>query len=284
MSAATPFHTAADRARRVALYAYCAVVFVFLVAPILAIAPLSFNSGSFLSYPLDGFSLRWYAELFGSRGWGTAFRNSLLVAIAATGLATPLGTLAALGLARMSGAFKPLAIAVLLSPMFVPIIIVAVAVYFLYAPLGLTNSYLGLVLAHTTLATPFVVIVVHASLQGVDSSLLRAAASLGAPPMEAFFRVLLPLIAPGAVAGAIFAFMTSFDEIVVAMFLAGATQKTLPLQMWDGVRDQISPAITAAATLLTVTSVLLLGVVEVMRQRRARLYGKVSGREDLTGS
>jgi len=264
-----PYASGMQGLARLALHVFCGLVFAFLLLPVLAIMPLSFNAGSFLSYPLAGISLRWYANLAGSAGWLAAFRNSLLVALAVTALATPLGALAALGLARLTSVFKPLIVAVLLAPMFVPVIIIAVATYFLYAPLGLTNSYLGLVLAHTTLATPFVVLVVRAALRGFDGSVLRAAASLGARPLTVIRRVLLPLIAPSVMTAAVFAFMTSFDEIVVAMFLAGTAHKTLPLQMFDGARDQISPAITAAATLLVVVSVLLLGIVEWLRRRRA---------------
>lgn len=261
-------------AARVGLSVLSAFVLAFLVLPILAIVPLSFNSSSFLAYPLAGFSLRWYEELIGSSGWTSALRNSVLVATATTALATPLGTLAALGLTRLSSSLKPLLIALLLAPMFVPVIIVAVASYFLYAQLGLAHSVAGLVLGHTVLATPFVVLVVHASLQGFDATLLRAGASLGARPASVVRSVLLPLIAPGMFAAAIFAFTTSFDEIVMAMLLAGVEQKTLPLKMFEGVRDHISPAITAAATLLVLTSIVLLGVVEALRRQRARLFGR----------
>jgi putative spermidine/putrescine transport system permease protein len=270
----TVSYTLADRITRISLYGVSGLVCAFLVLPILAIVPLSFNSGSFLTYPLAGWSLRWYEELIGSSGWMSAFRNSLLVAAATTALATPLGTLAALGLTRLATALKPVLIAMLLAPMFAPVIVVAVATYFLYAKLGLAHSFFGLILGHTALATPFVVLVVHASLQGFDGSLLRAAANLGAPPIVVLRKVLLPLITPGMFAAAIFAFTTSFDEIVVAMLLAGVEEKTLPLKMFDGVRDHISPAITAAATLLVLTSVILLGTVELLRRRRARLFGQ----------
>jgi putative spermidine/putrescine transport system permease protein len=261
-----------SRLARGTLYAYGAVVLSFLVLPVIAVIPLSFNAGSFLSYPVSGWSLRWYQNLAGGEaGWIGAFQNSLLVATLATAIATPLGTFAALGLARLNSMFKPLIVAVLLAPMFVPAIIIAVATYFVYAPLGLTNSYLGLVLAHATLATPFVVIVVHATLQGFDGSLLRAGASLGAPPILVIRKVLVPIIAPGIFAAAVFAFTTSFDEVVVAMFLAGSAEKTLPLKMFEGARDQISPAIIAAATILALVSITLLGALELIRRRRAPL-------------
>jgi putative spermidine/putrescine transport system permease protein len=267
----TAYETPLERAARYGLYVFCGLVLAFLTAPIFAIIPLSFNATSFLSYPLSGVSLRWYRELFASPDWLAALRNSLIVAVATTAIATPLGVLAAVGLARLSGLLRSSAFAILASPMVVPVVVIAVAVYFLYAPLGLVDTYLGLVLAHTALAAPFVVVVTHAALQGFDSNLLRAGASLGAAPLAVYLRVVLPLIAPSIAAGAVFAFMTSFDEIVVTMFLAGPERRTLPLRMFDGVRDQVSPAVAAVATLLIVTSVALLAGVELARRRRDRL-------------
>lgn len=263
--------SAGERAGRGAFYIYCALVFAFLMMPILAVVPLSFNAGAFLTYPLQGFSLRWYRDFFASPEWLASLRNSLVIALSTTAIATPLGTLAALGLVRMRSALRPLIYGLFVLPMIAPVIVIAVAVYFLYAPNGLANSFLGLILAHITLATPFVVITVDASLKGFDTALLRAGASLGAPPHYVFRRVLLPLIAPGVAAGAVFAFMTSFDEIVIAIFIAGPQQQTLPLQMFDGVREQISPTITVAATLLAVASASLLGVVEMLRRKTRRL-------------
>ncbi len=271
--AVSPFASPADRAGRIALQVVCIGVLIFLVAPVIAIIPLSFNAGSFLSYPLAGWSLRWYRELANSPEWIGALRNSMIIAPATAALATPLGALAALGLMRLPPNARGPLLAVLLSPLFVPVIVTAVGVYFLYAPLHLANNHVGLILAHTTLATPFVILVVQASLQGVDPSLLRAGSSLGAPPHQVFLRVLLPLIAPGVAAAAVFAFMTSFDETVIAIFLAGPAQRTIPLQMFNGVRDQISPAITAAATLIIVASILLLGTAELLRRRGARING-----------
>ncbi len=264
----------AERMWRVLFYGYCGLVFLFLLLPILAVMPLSVNAGAFLTYPLEGVSLRWYQDFFTSPRWLPALRNSVLIALATTAIATPLGTLAALGLVRADFALKPLLVGVLISPMIVPTIITAIGIYFLYAPLGLTGSYLGLTLSHSVLAVPFVVVVVHATLQGFDPRLIRAGESLGARPLGVFCRVVLPLIAPGVISGAVFAFTTSFDELVTAIFLAGPAQRTLPLQMFDGVREQISPTITAAATLLIVISVLLLATVELLRGRSRRLYGR----------
>ncbi|MDT9600323.1 ABC transporter permease [Sphingosinicella rhizophila] len=271
MSAVSPYRSAAQRGGRIALILYCAIVFAFLVLPILIVIPLSFNPTAFLVLPTDGLSLRWYEALIDSPAWMRALRNSLAVAIATTAVATPLGTLAAIGLARMESRAKPLVVAILTAPLVVPVVVVAIAFYFLFAPLGLVNGFAGLVIAHTVLATPFVVIVVHASLQDFDFEVLRAASSLGASPTTVLYRVLVPLIAPGIAAGAVFAFMTSFDETVVALFIAGPDQRTLPLQMWEGVREQISPAITAAATLLVIASAALLGAAELLRRRSERI-------------
>ncbi|MDQ8754974.1 ABC transporter permease [Sphingosinicella sp. LHD-64] len=271
MSVVTPYRTRAQRIGRGVLIGFCALVFAFLVLPTLAVIPISLNPSAFLVFPTEGLSLRWYAALFESPAWTQAFRNSLMVAVATTLIATPLGTLAAIGLARMRSRLKPLLIGLFAAPMVVPVIIVAIAFYFLFAPMGLVNSFVGLVLAHTVLAIPFVVVVVHASLQGFDFEVLRAASSLGARPHTVLLRVLAPLIAPGIAAGAVFAFMTSFDETVVALFVAGPDQRTIPLQMFEGVREQISPTITAAATLLVLLSTLLLGTAELLRRRSERM-------------
>jgi len=266
----SPYIMRSHHLARWLLYLVCAGVLAFLILPVFAIIPLSFNAGTLLTYPLAGFSLRWYRALLHSPQWMSALRNSVLVASGAAALATPVGALAALGLARLRTAIKPLLVALLLAPIFTPAIVVGVATYLLYARLGLVGTYLGLVLAHATLAAPFVVLVVHAALQGFDVTLTRAAASLGASPLMVFHRVLIPLLAPGVAAGAIFAFMTSFDEIVVTLFLAGTEQRTLPLQMFAGVREQISPIITVAATLLATASAVLLGLVEVKRRQREK--------------
>ncbi|WP_459677251.1 ABC transporter permease [Pseudomonas fluorescens] len=246
---------------------------VFLVVPILVIVPLSFNEGSFLSYPLSGFSLRWYQEFLGSLEWMRALRNSLIIAPAATLLATALGTLAAVGLARGEFRGKGLVMAVLISPMIAPVVIIAVALYFFFAQLNLLNSYLGLVLAHAALGVPFVVITVAATLQGYDRNFSRAAASLGAPPLLAFRKVMLPLIAPGVISGALFAFATSFDEVVVTLFLASPAQRTLPMQMFGGIRENLNPTIAAAATLMVGASAVLLLLMEWLRRRNEKLRG-----------
>jgi putative spermidine/putrescine transport system permease protein len=271
-----PPHFAAslgERAWHWTLWAICALVLGFLILPILIIGPLSLSSGTFLTFPLPGLSLRWYEEFFTSAPWRLSVRNSLIVASATTVLATALGTLAALGLTRARLPGHNLLMALIVSPMIVPLVIVAVGVYFAYAPFGLTGSLLGLTLAHTALAAPFVVITVSATLQGFDVNQARAGASLGASPIVVFRRIVLPLILPGVISGALFAFVTSFDEVVVALFLTGPAERTLPRQMFNGIRENISPVIAAAATLLILLSVLLLAALELLRRRNERLRG-----------
>lgn len=253
--------------------AFCVGVFLFLVMPILVIIPLSFSSEPWFTYPLPGLSLKWYQDFFFNERWTVAIANSLIVAVFSTLLSTLLGTLAALGLSRGNVPFAGLIMSILISPMIVPVVIVAVAMFFGYASIGLNNTYIGLILSHATLATPFVVITVTATLSGFDRSLTRAAASLGATPITAFRMVTLPLIAPGVISGALFAFVTSWDEVVVALFLSSPEQRTLPRQMFSGIREQISPTITAAATCLVLLAALLMAVTELLRRRSARLRG-----------
>ena len=263
--------TAGERITRVALGVFTALVLAFLVAPILTIVPLSFSSGSFFYYPLPGFSLRWYEDFFTSSFWLPALKNSLVVGVSATVLATTLGTLAALGIWRARFPGQALMLAVLISPMVVPVVIVAVGVYFTFAPLGLTDGYLGLVLAHATLGVPFVVVTVLATLSGFDRTLLRAAASLGAPRWTTFRRVMLPLILPGVASGAVFAFAASFDEVVVALLISGPGQRTLPRQMFAGINDNISLTIAAAATMLIAISLVMMIAVGWLQRRAARM-------------
>jgi putative spermidine/putrescine transport system permease protein len=239
----------------------------FLVVPILVIIPLSFSDSTFLAYPMPGWSLRWYQNLFQSDDWIRAAQNSFIVAPAATVLATVLGTLAAVGLNKTEFRGKGLVMALLISPMVVPVVVVAVGVYIFFADIGLSETYTGLILAHAALGAPFVVTTVSATLQGFNQNLVRASLSLGAGPLRTFFRITLPVIAPGLISGALFAFATSFDEVVVTLFLAGPDQSTLPRQMFSGIRENISPTIAALATILIVFSTCLLLVLEWLRGR-----------------
>ena len=255
------------------LWAWTLGALFFLVAPLFVIVPLSFNAGSFLSFPMPGWSSRWYLELWDTPIWWQSFKHSLIVGTGATLIATVLGTLAAVGLSMATFRAKNLLMALLISPLIVPLIIVAAGTYFYFIPLGLANSLLGLTLVHAALGAPFVLITVSATLVGFDRNLARAGASLGAPPLLVFWKITMPLIAPGMIAGALFAFITSFDELVVAMFLTGPGQRTLPRQMFDGIRENLSPTILAVATLLILFSVLLLTTMELLRRRNVRLRG-----------
>ena len=315
--------TYASPLERIWHYAYiviCTAIFVFLIAPILVIIPLSFNIEPYFTFTekmlkLDptGYSLRWYdtlltlglnapdgprdgswwRQVWADATWVKAAQNSLWIGMWATILATVLGTIAALGLSRPEMPYRRLIMAILISPMIVPIIIIAVGMFFFYsqacvsgdnaigavlAPIlskkgCLANSHLGIIMAHATLGIPFVIITVTATLAGFDQSLIRAGASLGASPRHVFFKVILPLILPGVVSGALFAFVTSFDEVVAVLFIAGPEQQTIPRQMWNGIREQISPAILAVATILVIVSICLLATVELLRRRSERLRG-----------
>jgi putative spermidine/putrescine transport system permease protein len=297
----------ATRAERIWYRCYlaiCALVFFFLIAPILIIIPLSFNAEPYFTFTermlrLDpaGYSLRWYDILLthGMRApeaprnldwwldswrnaaWVAAAKNSLIIGFFSTLVATLLGTLAALGLSRPEMPWRRAIMAILLSPMIVPIIITATGLFFFYSTVNLANSYVGVILAHATLGIPFVIITVTATLVGFDHSLTRAAASLGAPPHTVFFRVTMPLILPGIIAGALFAFVTSFDEVVVVLFVAAHDQQTIPRQMWNGIREQISPAILAVATILVMISIAMLTTIELLRRRSERLRGMSPG-------
>jgi len=264
--------------------AICVAIFFFLIFPILIIIPLSFNAKDFFTFTpemlaLDpaGYSLKHYEDFFGNSDWQTALRNSVTIAPMATLLSVTFGTVAAIGLSQPHVPFRGAIMAILISPMIVPLIISAAGMYFFYSRLGLQGTYWGVVLAHAALGTPFVIITVTATLVGFDKSLVRAAASLGANPITTFWRVQMPLIVPGVISGGLFAFITSFDEVVVVLFLGSASQKTLPWQMFTGLREQISPTILAVATILVTISILLLTTVEFLRRRSERLRGMSPG-------
>lgn len=257
-----------------ALYVVCGLIFLFLILPIFVIIPISFSSAKFLTFPPPGWSLQWYAKYFTGPKWLSATWLSVRVAGLTTVLATGLGTLAALGLVRGRFRGKGLIYGLVLSPMIIPIIITAIGIYFLFARIHLTGTLAGLVLAHTVLAIPVVVVIVSATLQGVDRNLEFAAMNLGANRLQTFRRVTLAIIRPGVISGAIFAFITSFDEVIVAMFLSSPTTLTLPKQMWDGIQQEIDPTIAAVSTLLICVSVVLLSLVEWLRRQAERLTGR----------
>lgn len=270
--------------RHYAFLLICGAVFFFLIAPILVIIPLSFNAEDFftftpgmLAFESEAYSLKHYRDFLGNPDWQQALRNSVQIAPAATMLSVSLGTLAAIGLSQSHIPFRRAMMAILISPMIVPLIISAAGMYFFYSRIGLQGTYVGVVLAHAALGIPFVIITVTATLVGFDKSLTRAAANAGAGPVTVFFRVQMPLILPGVISGGLFAFITSFDEVVVVIFVGSAGQKTLPWQMFIGLREQISPTILAVATILVTLSILLLTTVELLRRRSERLRGMSPG-------
>ncbi|KHA53580.1 MAG: ABC transporter permease [Sulfitobacter geojensis] len=293
MSGLPPYATTGQRAWYYSFRVICALIFFFLIAPIMVIIPLSFNAQDFFTFTPEmlafdpaGYSTKHYEDFFTNSDWQLALRNSLKIAPVATLLSVSLGTLAAIGLSQSHVPFRRAIMAILISPMIVPLIISATGMYFFYSnpyiptpfgkielPFTLTGTYIGVVLAHAALGIPFVIITVTATLVGFDNSLTRAAANMGAGPVKTFFSVQMPLILPGVVSGGLFAFITSFDEVVVVLFVGSAGQKTLPWQMFTGLREQISPTILAVATILIAVSIALLFVVELLRRRSERLRG-----------
>ena len=275
-----PYDSTLERIWHYAFMVICGLIFFFLIFPILVIIPLSFNATDFftftpemLAFKPSGYSFKHYQDFFTNADWQQALWNSVLIAPMATLLATSFGTLAAIGLSRAHVPFRGAIMAILISPMIVPLIISAAGMYFFYSRIGIQGTYWGVVLAHAVLGTPFVIITVTATLVGFDRSLERAAASLGANPVTTFFKVQMPLILPGVISGALFAFITSFDEVVVVLFVGSASQKTLPWQMFTGLREQISPTILAVASILVTLSVILLTVLELMRRRAEKQRG-----------
>jgi putative spermidine/putrescine transport system permease protein len=268
-----PYAMPAERVLFYSGWVFTGLVLLFLMAPILAVIPLSFNAEPYFSYPMPGLSLQWYRDFFGNQRWTGALLLSAKLAVTVTIFSTVLGTLAALGLSRTQLPLRSVILGLLLLPMIVPVIIVAVAVFMAFGYFGLIGTFAGLALAHTALATPFVVITVTSTLTSFDWTLQRAAQGLGATSFFTFRKIILPLILPGVITGGIFAFVTSFDEVVVALFLASAEQRTLPKQMFSGMREMISPTITAAATVQVVLSVCLLVGAELLRRRSERLRG-----------
>ena len=268
-----PYTTRLQRAGHWALWLGCGAILVFLIAPVLVVIPLAFNNEPYFNFPVHVYSLRWFRELFGNPVWLSAIANSVITATLATVIATTLGTLAAVGLNHRNLPGKRLIMALLVSPMIVPVVVLAVGAYFFFSRLGIANNLLGIVLVHAVLGVPFVVITVSATLTGFDIGLLRAARGLGASPLTAFRRVMLPLVWPGVLSGALFAFATSFDEVVVVLFLGGPGQTTLPRQMWSGLREQLSPTILAAAFVLIIFAIAMLLVLEMLRRRSVALRG-----------
>ena len=287
------YATPVQRTYYYAYLVFCGIVFFFLIAPLVAIIPISFSRSPFmlftegmLAWPPDpeAWSFRWYRYMVGictdknlttpcSNRWMIGTVNSFFVGTISTLVATALGTLAALGLSRPHMPFKGLIMSILISPMIVPLIITAAGMFFFYAKINLVYTFTGIILAHVALSTPFVVITVTATLVGFDTNMTKASQSLGARPARTFFKVIMPLILPGVISGALFAFITSFDEVVIVMFMASLDQLTIPKQMWAGIRQEISPVILCMATCLVALSILLLTTVELLRRRSEKMRG-----------
>jgi putative spermidine/putrescine transport system permease protein len=276
----------------------CGAIFVFLITPIIILIPLSFNQEPYFSFTpgmlaldSEAFSIRWYvdilkngmaapealsgwwADMWQNAQWIRSIKNSFFIGIFATLLATGLGTLAAIGLSRSEMPYRRPIMALLISPMIVPLVITASGLFYFFSDVGLAKTYLGLIFAHAALGTPFVIITVTATLVGFDKSLTQAAANMGAGPIKTFFKVQMPLILPGVISGGLFAFITSFDEVVVVLQLSDVVQRTIPRQMFSGIREQISPTILAVATILVLISIILLTIVEMLRRRSERMRG-----------
>lgn len=248
---------------------YAALIVFFLVAPLLVILPLAFTSSAFLTYPVPGWSLRWFRELFTNAVWSRSIVNTLIIASSTTALATVLGTLAALGLRARNLGLKSQIRILFLLPMVVPAVVMGVGMQALFVRLGFNSTYISVIVAHTVLAMPFVVISVSGSLAGIDSRVERAAESLGASPMRVFRLVTLPLALPGVLSGAALAFATSLDEVVLTLFVAGPNQRTLARQMFSTLRENISPAIASAAFIIIVGTVVIAAVLMLARRVRA---------------
>lgn len=275
-----PHLSLVERSWYIAFRIICACVLFFLIFPIFVIVPLSFNALPYftftpemLAFKAVGYSTQWYKEFFTDPNWQGAVKNSVIIALASTSIAVGLGTLAALGLSRKDMPARSLIMGLLISPMIVPLIISAIGMFFFYSRLGMQGTHIAVILAHAALGTPFVVITVTATLVGFDLTLLRAAASLGANPTIAFFRITLPIILPGVISGGLFAFITSFDEVVVVLFVGSFKQRTIPWKMFSGIREHISPTILAVATCLIIVSIALLMSLEILRRRGEKLRG-----------
>jgi len=215
----------------------------------------------------------WWSDVWNNAQWVRSMRNSFFIGFFATIIATALGTLAAVGLSRSEMPFKKKIMAFLISPLIVPLVVTAAGTFRAFSEFGLAYTHTGVILAHAILGIPFVIITVTATLVGFDNSLVQAAYSMGATPLRTFFRVQLPLILPGVISGALFAFVTSFDEVVVVIAMASVEQRTIPRQMFSGIREQISPTILAVATILVIISIGLLTTLELIRRRGERLRG-----------
>lgn len=261
--------TQVTHGQRLWLYATVALVMAFLVIPCILVIPMSFSDSQYLEFPPRSLSLRWYEAFFTSPEWIQSAVVSLKVAGLTTVLATVLGTLASYGLYKATSLFTPLTRGLLMLPMMIPLIFVAIGVFFVYARFGLNNTITGLVLAHTTLAIPFVMIAVGNGLKSFDPNLERAARSLGASPVTAFLTVTLPQIRISVFSGMLFAFVTSFDEVVVSLFVSSGANSTLTKRMFANIRDQVDPTVAAISSMLVALSIVVLIAAQFVKRKDA---------------
>ena len=252
---------------RLWLYALAAAVLVFLVVPTLIVVPMSFSGSQYLEFPPRTWSMRWYAAYFSSSEWMQATATSLKAGLLTSLFATPIGVLAAYGLLVSRLRWAKLATAFLLIPIIIPVILVGIGIFYAYVKLKLVNTLLGLVLAHSVLAIPLVVLVVTSALKSYDMNQEMVARSLGASRPAAFLLVTLPQIRFAVISGAVLAFLTSFDEVVVALFVSGGENSTLTRTMFNALRDQIDPTIAAISTVMILVTSALLGLAQTLGRR-----------------
>ena len=252
---------------RVMLYLFTAVVILYISAPLFVTVPISFSDYRFLHFPPDRWSLRWYENYFTSRNWINSTIDSFIVAPLVVLFSVPLGALGAYSLVRGRYPGKGIINALAIFPLIVPQLITAVAIFFLYVKLDLIGTIVGFVLAHSVLAFPFTVVIMTATLRGVDETLERAAMSCGAGRFKVLWRITFPLAMPGIVTSAFFSFLISFDELLIAMFIGTARFLTLPKRMFNSVRAEIDPTIAVVATLLIVMTIIIIVLASLIGRR-----------------
>lgn len=253
----------------IAFWTLILAIALFLLLPTLVIVPISFTADTVIRFPPEGFSLRWYENVLANPAWRAATVTSLQTAIGTACLSMALGTAAAIFLYRAEFRGKAIVQGLLLSPLVTPVIVLAVGVYLVFARWGLSGTLASLIIAHTVLALPFVVVSVTASLHAVNANLELAALGLGGSRLYVFRRILLPLIAPGVVSGGIFAFITSWDEVVIAIFLTDPGLRTVPVLIWSQLRAELDPTMAAVGTILIAISALGLGAITLLKTRNA---------------
>lgn len=249
------------------LYLFVTVILFALVLPILIIILFSFTNANYFNWPIEDFSLKWYEQFFTDQQWYMGLGRSLFVAFCTVLLSLFLGTLAALATYKLNFNFKKSFIALMLSPMLIPVIIISIALYYNFAPIGLTNSYIGIILGHSIVAFPMTFITISTGLAQINSDVEAAATSLGSTPFGVFFKITLPLIKPAIFSSAIFAFVTSIDELTITLYMSGAATKTLPIVMWETMRYNVSPLIAVASTLLVSAVVILFTIKSLLNKK-----------------